>query len=194
MTSSTDLGTLLQRAQAGDQDAAIEFYNTCRNPLRRAIRGVLTRHMRKLFDSEDFLQEAFADIFEKKFAEDVLASPHRLFAYLEKIAQNNVREATRKYLLTARYGIGGECALAGQEEIIESCEDRAVLNELLLERLSAYVAALPPVYQAIVALILKGKSPCEIAPALGMTVKEVYRAAERAKKKLSDQNFATQSS
>jgi hypothetical protein len=49
--------------------------------------------------------ETFVKIFTTRFTDEVLRSPETLWWYLRRIAENNVRDANRKYLDSQRYNL-----------------------------------------------------------------------------------------
>ena len=79
---------LIRRAQNGSNEAAQVVYDRCREPLLKTIRKVITRPIRRLYDSEDFLLATFRQIFTRHFSDEVLASPQILWPYIKRIAEN----------------------------------------------------------------------------------------------------------
>ncbi len=176
-----DVGELIRQAQAGSQEAAGLVYERCREPLLAVIRKGLSHPLRRLYDSDDFLNDALAEVFSRKFSAEVLDSPQALAAYLRRIAENKVRDAARKRLLSKRFTIVLEESFdAARINEMEPCsteftpEEALVLRELVEDRLIAFLDELPAVYQAIVRLVLDGRgrsrnrrsAPLDAAPGL----------------------------
>ena len=109
--SPQNLADLLRDAQAGNQDAATQLYDRLRLRLLAVIAHALPPSLRKLFDAEDFLIDTFMEVFARRFSEEVVGSPQALWSYVKRIAENKVRDAKRKYLLTKRFGIQHEQSL-----------------------------------------------------------------------------------
>jgi RNA polymerase sigma factor (sigma-70 family) len=190
-----DVGMLIRQAQAGSSEACQALFDRCREPLLAAIRFVIRPRLRRLYDSDDFLNETFIEIFAFYFTDDVLRSPERLWRYLKRIAENKVRDATRKYLLSQRYGIGRDVSLANvQAEEVEEClwshelspDEALLLKELVDERLTYLVSQLPTMLQQIIRLLLDGAGTKEIAGQLRVEPKRIYRAMEWLRKRIRE--------
>lgn len=176
-----DVGELIRQAQAGSQEAAALVYERCREPLLAVIRRGLSHPLRRLYDSDDFLNDALAEVFSRKFSADVLDSPQALAAYLRRIAENKVRDAARKRLLSKRFTIVLEESFdAARMNEMEPCspDETILLRELVEDRLIAFLEELPAVYQAIVRLVLDGRGVREIADRLHLTPLRVYGSLE----------------
>jgi RNA polymerase sigma factor (sigma-70 family) len=177
-----DLGDLIQQAQAGSDAAAQMLFERYRQPLLTVIRAFLSRPLRKLYDSEDFLQDTFEAIFKTYFTQQVLYSPQNLWPYLKKIAENKVRDANRKHLLSQRHNITLEVSLentAAYEEATSrelSPEEALLLKELVEERLVDLLDQLPSTLREIIQLVMRGHNVQEIAHKLNLDPKRIYRA------------------
>lgn len=185
-----DLVGLLRRAQAGSAEAARFFFDRCREPLLAVIRRVIIPPLRRLYDSDDFLVDTLAFVFSRHFSDEVLQSPETLLLYLKRIAENKVRDATRKYLLSERYNLRRDVSLdsLNTEEGLPSRdlspEDVLMLKELVEERLDDLIHQLPIMLQHIVVLILRGHNGLQIAHRLHVDPKRVYRAIAWLKRKI----------
>jgi len=192
---AVSLGTLIFQAQAGSNEASQLLFDRCRKPLLAVIRHTIQPRLRNLYDSDDFLNEAFIAIFTTYFTDEILRSPETLWPYLKRIAENKVRDANRKYLLTHRYNINSTVSLESlqPENRDESLcaydlspEEAFLLKELVEERLVYLVSQLPTLMQKIVRLLLGGATTGEIAHRLGVEPKRVYRAMDWLKKKIRE--------
>jgi RNA polymerase sigma factor (sigma-70 family) len=186
------LVTLVEQAQAGSSAAAELLYKRYREPLLAVIRSVLSQPLRRLYDSDSFLNEAFAEIFSRHFSDEVLRSPDTLWPYLKKIAQNKVLDAKRKYLWTAGRCLARDVPLEdlAEEEWPESKElspeETVILKELIEDRLLNLIGQLPDLLQTIIHLVLAGECVTVIANRLGVEQKRVYRAIEWLKRKICE--------
>jgi RNA polymerase sigma factor (sigma-70 family) len=183
-----DLLDLVRRAQAGSAEAARALFERCREPLLAVIRKYLHPPLRKLYDSDDFLMETFVVIFTRHFSDEVLNSPESLWPYLNKIAENKVRDAERKHLNGHRRDLTREVSL---EEIIRepwskelSPADALLLKELVEDRLEDLVNQVPPLLGAILKHLIQGNNSAEIAHGLHLEPKRVYRAMEWLRRKI----------
>jgi RNA polymerase sigma factor (sigma-70 family) len=192
---AVDLGTLICQAQSGSREASQLLLDRCRKPLLAVIRHTIRPRLRNLYDSDDFLNEAFLAIFTTYFTDEILRSPETLWPYLKRIAENKVRDANRKYLLTHRYNINSTVSLESlhPENRDESLcahdlspEEMFLLKELVEERLVYLVSQLPTLMQEIVRLLLSGATTGEIAHRLGVEPKRVYRAMDWLKRKIRE--------
>jgi RNA polymerase sigma factor (sigma-70 family) len=187
------LARLIQEAQAGSGESAQFLFDCCRDLLLKVIRQTLQPPLRRLYDSDDFLIETFLEIFTTHFTDEVLRSPATLWPYLKRIAENKVRDASRKYLLSQRYGITRNVSLeslqsAQREECLRghdvSPQDALLLKELVEERLTHLIEQLPSLMQEIIQLLLHGATVAEIAHRVGVEPKRVYRAMDWLKKQI----------
>jgi RNA polymerase sigma factor (sigma-70 family) len=176
---------LFRQAQAGSEEAATTLFEHWGVPLLHVIRHRLSHPLRRIFDSDDFLLETFAEALIRKLNEDVFKSPQTLLAYLQKMAVNKVRDAERKYLGTQRYNIGNDVPLdgLGPQPDVPSKEPpplaKLISKELVEEAFTQVVERLPPFYRNIVQLLLDGRTPKEIAAETGVKQKDVYRLIQR---------------
>jgi RNA polymerase sigma factor (sigma-70 family) len=186
----TDLVELVRQAQAGSREAAEVLFARCRSPLLAVIRRNLFDPMRRLFDSDDFLVDAFAEIFARHFSDEVLRGPDTLWPYLKRIAENKVRDATRKYLVSKRYNLGRDIPISKVDPTEEPVsreltpDEIVMLEELVDDRLMDLIEHLPEMLQSIVKMLLRGNNGMEIARRLGVEPKRVYRAIAWLKKKI----------
>ncbi len=183
---------LVQQAQAGSSAAAQELFDRYREPLLAVIRRVIYPQLRRLYDSDDFLMETFAEIFTRHFTDDVLRSPETLWPYLKRIAENKVRDAERKYLGSQRHNISRDVPLENLKS--EKClwskalspSEVVLLKELVEGRVKDLIDQLPHMLQEIVGLLLQGYTGISLAHRLGVEPKRVYRAMEWLKRKIKE--------
>jgi DNA-directed RNA polymerase specialized sigma24 family protein len=190
-----DLVMLVRRAQDGCEKSACVLFERYREPLLAVIRRVIGRPLRRLYDSDDFLLSTFKEIFTKHFRDEVLCDPQTLWPYLKRIAENKVRDAERRFLLSERHKLDRDVPLANLNRHGEtlpskelSPQEEAVLRELVEERLQNLIRQLPSLLQDIVALLLEGNSGLEIAVELGIEPKRVYRAIDWLNRKVLEKD------
>lgn len=146
--------------------------------------------LRRLFDSDDFLLETFASVFTKKFSDDVLSSPHKLWPYLQRIAENKVRDAKRKYLLGPVHCLHREVpweTLVSQDEPCTAAlapAELLLLKELVEDRLADLLEQVPSLLQEILLLLLAGQNTTEISAQLDLEPKRIHRSVQWLKRKL----------
>ncbi|HMF17132.1 MAG TPA: sigma-70 family RNA polymerase sigma factor [Gemmataceae bacterium] len=188
---SDDLVSLVRQAQEGSADAVRLVYDRCREPLLMVIRKVIPQPVRRLEDSEDFLQATFTQVFTKHFSDEVLRGPETLWPYLKRIAENQVRDARRKYLVAEKHQLCRDVPLeilGNQHEALQcrdfSPHEALILKELVQDRLDDLIRKLPSPLRPIVKLLLEGYSGAEIAHQLDIEMKRVYRAIGWLKKQV----------
>jgi len=187
-----DLVPLLRRAQAGSEEVAQRVYDRCREPLLAVIRKVITRPMRRLNDSDDFLFATFRVIFTRHFRDEVLRRPETLLPYLKRIAENQVRDAERRRLAADKHRCGPDIPLhfLREDELPVGREasppDELIFRELVKERLDDLIEQLPILLQNILDLLLEGYNGVEIGMKLGVHPKRVYRAIAWLKRKVQE--------
>jgi DNA-directed RNA polymerase specialized sigma24 family protein len=128
-------------------------------------------------------------VFTGHFSDEVLRSPQILWTYLQRIAENKVRDAERKYRGFQRYNICHDVPL--EELAADDClaadglspQELAWLKECVEEKLVRLVEQLPRMLQFIIRRLLEGHLACDIAKELGIEVKRVYRAIAWLQKK-----------
>jgi RNA polymerase sigma factor (sigma-70 family) len=180
-------------AQADGESARI-VYERCRQPLLMVIRKVIPEPIRRLEDSDDFLQSTFAKIFTKHFSDEVLSGPETLWPYLKAIAQNQVLDARRKFLGSQRHHLNRDVPLENlgdPDDVLQSRDispsEALILKELVEERLQDLIRQFPAMLQAIVHLLLEGNNGHEIAGQLGIEPKRVYRAIAWLERKVMEE-------
>jgi DNA-directed RNA polymerase specialized sigma24 family protein len=186
---------LFRRAQSGSAPECRALYHRCRKPLLAVIRQVIRPRLRQLYDSDDFLSETFLQIFTTYFNDEILSSPEALWSYFKRIAENKVRDANRKYLLSLRHDVSRNISLENlAPEQRDQClstrtyspEECLLLKELVEDRLAHLVRGLPLLMRAIVQLVLAGVPAPDIAAVLKLETRHVYRAMDWVKKSIRE--------
>ena len=188
LSSHESLVELIREAQAGSDLSAQKLFERCRQPLLFAIRRVVHPPLRRLYDSDDFLLDAFAEIFTRQFTDSVLESPATFWPYLKRIAENKVLDAQRKHLISQRRNILRDVPLEVLNADLCSQElqpdEILMLKELVEERLVDLIGQLPSLLQQIIQSVLQGEAGVQIASRLGVKPKRVYRAMEWLRMKI----------
>lgn len=180
-TPQISLIELVRQTQAGDSDSARELYDRCREPLLFVIRRFMSPPLRRLFDSDDLLVEAFADVCKKHFTDNVLKSSETLWQYLKMMARNKVVDAHRKFL---GRGILSELSLDDPEvktQLVSrnlSPIDVLCLHEVVTEWWDAFVSQEPLVFQCVIRRWAQGEGVSGISVQLGISLRQVYRALQ----------------
>jgi RNA polymerase sigma-70 factor (ECF subfamily) len=141
-----DLGRVLARIRAGDEEAARELLVRYEAQVRLVVRRQLPRLLRSRFDSLDFLQSVWGSFFRRMRAGPAeFAEPENLVAFLARAAKNKVideyrRASSRKQDMRIEEPIweGNQprelsADLATASDVAEAREVFAKLRELLPE-------------------------------------------------------------
>ncbi len=182
----SDLRQLLMRAREGDGDALSRVLDLYGNDLLRVVRRRLPRPVRKLYDSEDFVQAVWATFLCNDVDPAAFESSERLLAYLRRIAANKVSDQIRQRFATQKTSLDREVSLDGVGDSRIAADVAATPSQVAIahERLERLLAGQPEHYRRLIKLKVAGAGTAEIAKELGLnpgTVRRILsRIAERA--------------
>ncbi|HUG94030.1 MAG TPA: sigma-70 family RNA polymerase sigma factor, partial [Planctomycetaceae bacterium] len=167
---------LIDRARAGDRDAAERLFARHLAPLQRWATGRLPQWARDLTDTEDLVQDALLQTFRRIETFEVRGAG-ALQAYLRQAVVNRIRDEFR------RKGRRPDTTAldAAELESVLSPLDQAIGHEALETYQQALQRLTPEDREAIVGRIEMGYSYGELAQVLGRPSAEAARkAAQRA--------------
>jgi RNA polymerase sigma-70 factor (ECF subfamily) len=176
---------LMQQAVAGSADAARELETKYGEYIIRAVRRRLSRHLRPRFDSIDFVQDVWASFY--RASERDFDSPQHLIAYLTRVAQNKVIDATRGGLQLKR-DFTREQPLTDPADARpdppmfsrEGTPSEMAISHEVWERM---LKNQPPAYREVLARLRDGSTQLEVAEELNLPRKTVQRILQRALEK-----------
>jgi RNA polymerase sigma factor (sigma-70 family) len=96
--SFEDFKALLQRAKAGDEEAAVELVRTNETVIRNVVRAKLHKAARRLVDSTDVVQMVWGDFFGNIDHWIDFNDPEQLTAYLVGMARRRALKVNRDLL------------------------------------------------------------------------------------------------
>ena len=108
---TSEFAELMQRIQAGSQDAAWELLEKYGPHVQRFVRRSLNPQMRSKFDSVDFMQVVWASFFREPERIRRLDSPQQLVGYLAAMARNKVGTEVRRGMLTSKRDLRREVSI-----------------------------------------------------------------------------------
>ncbi|MEP3479952.1 MAG: sigma-70 family RNA polymerase sigma factor [Fuerstiella sp.] len=112
MLSDEDFAALVEKARAGEQDAATEMVRLYEPEIRRAARLRLTDpEMRRVVDSIDIAQSVFGRFFRTAESVDV-QRPEQLLALLTTMTRNRIIDEHRRQTAQKRGGDNGQSGIA----------------------------------------------------------------------------------
>jgi len=175
--------TLVERAQAGDEEALNRLLARHLPPLRRWAHGRLPKWARDVAETDDLVQDTLLQTFRRLSVFEV-RGPGALLAYLRQAVINRVRTELR------RKGRRPETTdLNGLEVAVERSPLEAAIGKEAVEWYERALAALSPdEREAIIGRIEMGYSYDELAELLGKPTADAARkAAQRALVRLTRQ-------
>ena len=101
--AEADFQRLMERVRAGCPEAQREVFERYCQFVRRVVRRRLRRQLRRRYDSDDFTQAVWASFFQVPTEQFVFPTSEDLIAFLGQMADNKVKETTRKRLGTRRH-------------------------------------------------------------------------------------------
>ena len=167
---------LLERARAGDQEAADRLFARHVRPLRRWASGRLPKWARDMADTDDLVQETLLQTF-KRIGQFESRGVGALHAYLRQAILNRIREELRRKGRrpdgTGLTGLEAETQLSPLEQ--------AIGNEAIENYETALARLRPEDQETIIGRVELGYTYEELAEALGKPTPDAARkAAQRA--------------
>lgn len=173
--------TLMERVSQGDEQAAAELYERYHKAIILIIRHRLnaTPQLRALFDSIDFLQEVWQDIFAHPEKLRDFATFEAFLKYLAEMARHKVQKAQRKHASQKRdlrrvHHLGDPGVSAAAAAITDarpSPAQRAARFEVWLR----WVMSLPLPQRRIVLMLRDGFTYQEVAAELDCSERSIRR-------------------
>jgi len=188
MSDAAPVAELLQRWQAGDQQAARQLFDRYARRLTRLAEQHLSRKLASRLDGEDVVQSVFRTFFrnsaEGQFAIDGSA---QLWQLLVKITLLKARAKARYHTAdkrNARAEQAGEAAdwLAGLVAEEPGPDDAVVL----VDQIEALLRGLPPLHARVLERRLQGHQVTEIAGHLGVSRQTVHRVLNLLQDRLAE--------
>lgn len=177
--NGSEFDDLIRQVRAGSQTAAWQLIEKYSSKMLRVIRRNLPDILRQKFDSQDFVQAAWASVFAHRSRLVDCNNPQEFIGYLAAIATNKVKMEVRNRFEVQKRDVRrersfDESAVGHQEHFASHAptpEDIAIARERWFE----LVAGLPDRHRQIVEMSFMGSTPIEIAQHLGMHAGHVRR-------------------
>jgi RNA polymerase sigma factor (sigma-70 family) len=178
----TAFRVLLDRVFEGVPGAAEKLQLEYGAHIIRVVRRRLPRQLRPKFDSLDFVQDVWASFFRGSGRD--FQGPEHLIAFLTRVAQNKVTDATAGCHATKRDSRREEPLapeIDGQNEqklfAREATPSQAAIGQELWAQM---LEGQPPAYRQVLVMLRDGQSQTEVAAALNLHRKTVQRILSRA--------------
>ena len=176
---------LLEQARQGSRTAAVELFEEWKGRVLRIVRLQLTWPLRRLYDSDEFLQEVTVELWTHDIAPEVFESPERFMDYVTGLAVNKFREARERYHAQKR-ALRRDVVAAVRERLrkedAERERARAAEHDQQLDQqaeLARLERGLPARYRAIIRLRLRGWTQKAIAKFLNICERTVRRVWQK---------------
>lgn len=134
-------GSLIARAQAGDEAARAEVLQRYREPLARFLHGRLSHEARAMQDTDDLVQEALKAAHQK-FERFEYRGMGSFWAYLRRIGINLVLQAHRQPG-PPHVGQGDTAFLNGKADSSNESPSEAMLREERKSRIEEVLESMP---------------------------------------------------
>jgi RNA polymerase sigma factor (sigma-70 family) len=176
---SDDFCVLMEGIRAGSEEAAKTLLDHYGPGILRAVRRGLNRRMRSQFDSRDFVQEVWAAFFACPPPAGEVDRPQKLTAFLTRVANNKIIDATRRRLKGQKRNLNRELSLEDlkvdqpQQLVAQQPTPSEVVRKR--EEWDLLLDEQPLVYRRILLLLRDRRTPTEIAAELGIHPRTVLR-------------------
>ena len=174
---------LVAKLRDGCQESAWKLIERYGEEILRAVRRRLPTDLRSKFDSEDFVQAAWASIFGHRSRLLQLHNPGEFVAYMAAVAGNKVKMEVRRRLKGQKYNVNREKDLNDShlEHEMGKLDGEATPSEIAAarERWFRMMAGQPSRYRRMLQLRFQGTSMQEIADRLQVDERTVRRVLKR---------------
>jgi RNA polymerase sigma factor (sigma-70 family) len=184
----SDLRDLAGAARAGDQDALERLLDACREDLLRVVRRGLPRSLRRLSDSQDFVQAVWATFFLNDIDPARFESSEQLLAYLRTVASNKVIDQIRRKIGAQKRSLKREVPLSrlAAETVALACDETPSRFAIAREAMERLLEGQPAHYRRILELRAEGASVAEAASAVGLNEGTVRRVLGKMLERAAD--------
>ncbi len=187
-------GELLKRAIGGDMSALTTLLEHNCEALRAMLN--IDKKWASVLDPDDVLQVTFLEAFLQigKFKAEGSGA---FLGWLNRIAQNNLRDAVRELSAVKRSPPGQRIGAGGQQDsalhllanlgMTTTTPSRSAASAEVSAAINSAIALMPPDYGTVVRLYdLEGKSIGDVAVAMGRTAGAVHMLRTRAHEHLRE--------
>ncbi len=184
LNSSTDgFQALLDRITHGSEEAAWELVERYGSHIRAVVRRRMHPSMRRLVDSDDFVQSVWGSLVRIGPRLGASDGPEPMVALLATMAQNKVIDAVRQRTMTTKHRMvtqGLDGSLVGAKSL-SGGDPQGTASQVAIarERWNRMLAEEPPLSKQMLELRLAGGTYTEIAQQLGINEKTVRRTIAR---------------
>lgn len=176
--ANCEVDLLLDQARIGSKDAVCRLFETHRQSLCRLFRSLLTRPLRRIFDSEDFVQELAVKLWTHDLPRDVFLSDSAFSAYLKVTAKNILHDYERRYLVLKKRNLHRDRAVQQFRAKLATAQPPANTVDIK-ELFEDWSTDLSPVQRRVVLLMRAGHDQHSIAVQLKISERTLRRMLHR---------------
>ncbi|WP_425616811.1 RNA polymerase sigma factor [Anatilimnocola sp. NA78] len=180
--TAKEFAALLQKVQAGSQEAAWQIVQLYGADVHRIVRRTLNRRLRSKFDSMDFVQIVWASFFRTPHKLQDMQSPDQVLAYLVTVAKFKVISEVRRRLQSDKYNVNREAIQADQHQTLGTLVSNAPTASAIAiakEKWQQILAGEPEQVKQIVELRMKGVTFTAIAAELKIHERTARKTVQR---------------
>jgi RNA polymerase sigma-70 factor (ECF subfamily) len=167
------LDALLERLSTRDEQAAAEAFRACEPYLRVVVRRHMPAHLRPMFDSEDIVQSALADVLDGfREAGWRFADAAHLRAFLVKVTRNRLIDRYRQFRAAAEHEETARTAELEQTPAADSSPSEVAQADDLWDQM---LRLCPPQHHEVLRLRRQGCTNDEIGARTGLHPSSVRR-------------------
>jgi RNA polymerase sigma factor (sigma-70 family) len=183
-----DFQTLLRAAQAGDEEASRELYETYVKYVLICVRHRMWHRLRSKFDSQDFVQQVWASFFDDRNDLPDFQTPEDLIAYLQTMAERKVimegrRRRQPKNDMRLENPVHEDSDMVGMHPATRLPTPSAVA--VFREQYDRLVEQQVPEVREVAELRVEGNSFSEISQKLEINESTARKAIRRIRKRAS---------
>ena len=185
--------SLLRQMQDGSHEAAWTIVQTYSPQVQAVIRRQMSKRLRSLYDSEDFVQSVWAS-FLRAQPSSTIDGPKQLIALLSKMAKNRIIDEARKRKKTIKHGRHVEVQIrkdCGEAFLLPDPSPTPSAHLIAQEAWDQLFADVPDYYRVIVERRVEGATFTEIATQLGKNERTIRRVIKTIRDKYTEANQAT---
>ena len=177
---------LIAQVRGGSQQAAWDLIEHYSPQIFRVVRRRLPPSLRRKFDSQDFVQAAWASVFAHRSRLVRFGRPQEFVAFMAAVASNKVGMEVRRRLHGQKHNVLRECSLSEQQGVPENGSDVVAGRDpspsqiaVARERWFQMMEEQPAHYRRIIEMRYAGVTFREIAERLGFDESTVRRAVRK---------------
>jgi RNA polymerase sigma-70 factor (ECF subfamily) len=184
MDASVPVAELLQRFQAGDQQAAGLLFARYARRLTALAEQHLSRKLAGRLDGEDVVQSVFRTFFRRGAAAEIrIDSSAQLWQLLVTITLRKVRDKGRYHTADKR-DAGAELATPDWLPQAVAREPGPEEAAILVDQIEALLRGLPELHARVLERRLQGHQVIDIAAELGVSRQTVHRVLNLLQQRL----------